>query len=352
MEAYQPPSRVDNYFLKLTKAKFFSTESFELDIERDDEEVAIVVQSLEQGARANEASLYSNKEFFPPLYKEKLPIPAGSLQKRLPGNVPFGDVNFQAAGSAMAMKGLAKLEKKIMRSIELQAAQVFQTGALTLNSAAGVALFSMNFSPKAAHFPTAAVTWATNTTDIPTDIGNLAEVITRNGKARPTRLTFGRTAFRHFLNNNNVRNLLDKQVLNRGALVRPVRGVGDGTEMGVFHGEITIDSNTYEIYTYDGWYKDPQTGNFLPYLAADRVVLTSPQSEVYSAFGLVPQFPADAGSAALQFMPASMQTSNGMQFTPTAWISQDRQSLTVQLAARPLVVPVGIDTFGCIDTVP
>jgi len=345
LEAYKPASLVHNYFTSLCTQRNFSTESIELDIERDDEEVAVVLTSLEAGARANEANLYTNKEFVPPIYKEKMTIPAAKLLKRLPGSIPFGDVDFQAAGSALAIGNLPKLEKKLRRSLELQASQVFQTGALSLVDAAGSVLFTMNFSPKAAHFPTVGTTWANAAADAPGDIGNLAEVIYRNGKAATTRLTFGKTAWRHFLNNTAVKSLLDKQVFNRGMLQNPAP-----TNGAVKQGEIAIDGYLFELYTYQGFYKSA-AGVVTPYIADDKVVFSSAASDVVAAFGAVPQFPADDGSAALRYLPGAI-SGQGFSFTPTAWISEDRQYMTLQLAARPLIVPRGIDTFGCLDVVP
>lgn len=347
LASYKAPSLQFSFFSSLCKLEVFSSEAIDLDIERDDEDVAIVVTSYESGARANESTIYSNKEYVPPLYKEKMTIPAGKLTSRLPGQATHTDPNFGAAASYLAMSGMTKLEKKLRRSVELQASQVFQTGALTLTDEVGATRFTMNFSPKPAHFATAGTLWSNVAADAPSQIGDLATTIYQNGKALPTKLAFGKTAWRGFLANTAVGKLLDKQVLNRGALQNPpANKFGE-----IYQGSITIDSMVFDLYTYVGWYKHPQTGVMTPYLADNKVCLYGDGTDVVKAYGAIPQFPADASAADTVFLPAQIRSgdsSDGALFTPAGWLEKDRQSMTLQLAARPLVLPRGIDTFGCL----
>jgi len=97
---------------------YHNSKEVEFDIERTDEDVAVVVQSLAAGARNNDATLYTNKSFIPPIYKERSAIEAVDMINRQAGQNPFEDVNFQANAVRQAFKRMRLMEKKIRRAME------------------------------------------------------------------------------------------------------------------------------------------------------------------------------------------------------------------------------------------
>src|SRR5690554_4962361 len=102
LAAYQPQSAVHRFFTSLCRIVFFKTDLVEIDIERDDEEIAIAITNLEDPGRNNAEDLYVNKEFLPPIFKERLGIQAGKLLARLAGNTAYDSIEYQAAASARA----------------------------------------------------------------------------------------------------------------------------------------------------------------------------------------------------------------------------------------------------------
>ena len=107
---------------------FYSSEEVEIDIVRSDEDISIVVTDLSTGYRMNSEDLFTNKAFKPPIHKEAVPLNSFDLINRMPGQNPFEDPDFLANVMVRMFRGMVKIERKIRRSIELQASQVLQTG--------------------------------------------------------------------------------------------------------------------------------------------------------------------------------------------------------------------------------
>ncbi len=335
-------------FFQSPPRNFHNTEFVELDIVRDDEDVAIVVQDLTAGARQNEASTYTNKQFKPPIFDEEGTITAYDLMKRVAGQDPFQDPNFGANASLQAFGIFRKLERKIRRAVELMASQVLQTGGLTCIDSAGVALYVLDFVPKASHMATVGTgsygtTWATDgTTGTPlADLALLAQIVRRDGKRQPKQLVFGSSALQRFLANAVVQKALDKTVINLGALAPVSRGQG-----ATFQGFVWIGHYRFEMWTYDGFYKHPQTGTLTPYVDDDNVIMLSEGARLDLSFGAIPMIRRPE-SAALSFLPPRISDSGmGIDLTTNSWFSPDGKHLKVSAGTRPLTIPTAIDTFA------
>ncbi len=332
-------------FFKSPPRNFHTTEMVTIDVERDDEDVAIVVTDISTGARSNESSRYTNKGFTPPIFDEEGAITAYSQMQRRPGVDPFRDPNFLANAVDEAFSIFRKLEKKIRRAIELMASQVFQTGVLTLRDQNGAALYTLDFQPKATHFPTVAASWGGGSDNPLLDVENLAVVVRRDGKRLPSKLVFGKTAWRHWISNAAVQARLDNRAMAIGTIAPQVRGQG-----ATFQGWIWIGHYRFEMWTYDGFYKDPQSGNLVPYVGDDSVIMLSDGARLDLTFGAIPMF-VRPEQRALAFLPPRISSGEGgLDLTTNAWFNPDGKTLKVSAGTRPLTIPTAIDTFGCIDT--
>ncbi len=236
-----------------------------------------------------------------------------------------------------------KLENKIRRSIELMASQVLQTGALTLGDSAGNTLYNVDFLPKTAQMATVSTTWATDgSTGAPlSDLASLASLVRRNGKKKPNKLIFGTSAFQRFIANGNVQKALDKQVMNLAALAPEVRGEG-----GTFQGFVWIGNYRFEMWTYDGFYKHPQTGVLTDYVDTDNVIMMSDGARLDLSFGAIPTIVAPDPQIAA-FLPGRMSSGeHGLDLTLNGWITENREHLKIQVGTRPLTIPTAIDSFA------
>lgn len=325
---------------------FHTTEKVEIDVLRDDEQIAIVVQDLTVSGRENESDVYVNKGFTPPIFDEVGTINAYNLIKRQPGQNPFQDPNYGAAATFEAFRIFRKLQKKIKRSVELMASQVLQTGQLTLTNAAGVALYTLNFQPKATHIATVTTTWAADglTGNPLADLAALAQVVRRDGKKNPNKLIFGTTAMTRFLANADVKAKLDNRAMQLGQVAPTARGEG-----ATFMGWVFIGHYRFEMWMYDGFYRDPVSGNLTDYVHPEKVIMMSEGGRLDLSFGAIPIFtPPEA--RAMAFLPPRMSSSErGFDFTTNSWVTDDGKNLKVSAGTRPLTIPTAIDTYACLD---
>lgn len=335
--------------LQTPRENFHTSEYVEIDIERDDESIAIAIQDISAGARHNEANLYTNKRFTPPLLNEKGVITALNGLKRQPGESPFADPDVARNVGSEAFRVLRKMERKLQRTIELQAAQMFQTGQLSLVDSAGVEVYGIDFKPKATHIVTVGTVWAADgSTGAPlSDLGSLGDVVRRDGKMSPDKLTFGKVAFQRFMANSDVQANINGRRVELGRITHEQRGQGAS-----FKGVIAIDHYEYELWMYDGFYKHPQTGVATPYIDDDKIIMTSTGARLDLTFGAIP-LAREPSAEALSFLPPRISGSEqGIDISTNAWFSEDNSTFQVSAGTRPLVIPTAIDTFASLDVVP
>jgi len=324
---------------------FHDSEFVEIDIERDSEDVAVVVKDLSVEGRGNESSIYTNKEWTPPIYKEKATVNAFKLLKRMPGSTAYDSPVYKANALNAVMGEVRKIEKKIQRAIELQASQTLQTGTLTLKNSDGVNMYSLDFQPKSSHIVTVGNDWGGGSETPLADIEALSVVVKRDGKQRPNELTFGRLAWQDFLADSDVQTRLNFRRADL-AVVSPSRSERNA----MFQGRITVGNYEFEMFTYDATYDDVETGTSTPYVTDDLVIMTSSESRFDLTYGGIPLI-GDPDPMAMQFVPRRISNGgNGIDLFVNAWTAKDRSSITVEVSARPLTIPTAIDTIGVLNT--
>lgn len=332
-------------FFRSPPENFHTSEEVEFDVQRDDELVAVVIADLTAGPRKNEASVYTSKRLKPPIYDEEIGITAFDMIARQFGQNPFTDPQYAANALRQAFSGFRKVENKIRRAIEWQASQVLQTGKLSLIDKNGIVLYELDFQPKATHIKTVTTTWAANgaTGDPLGDLEGLADVVRRDGKRDPFRLVFGKTAWQRFGVNAAVKSQLDLLRSNTIAIAPESRGQG-----ATFQGNVWIGNYRFEMWTYSGYFKHPQTGAITPYVHDEKVIMNG-DGRMDLTFGAIPMIvPPD--QRAMPYLPPRIASEGrGLDLTTNAWVSPDGKSVFVSAGTRPLTIPTAIDTFACLD---
>ncbi len=325
---------------------FYSGESVEVDIIRGSEGVAVPVADLNAGARRNRADIYTNKEFKPPIYSEEGSINGFTLLKREPGQDPFQDPDYQANGITRAFNLFRQMEAKIRRSIELQAAQILQTGALNLVDSTGAAVFGMDFYPQPTHLATASTPWGTAGYDPIQDLIDLCDVIREDGMEDVDTLIFGSAAWESLLDNDKALKRLDNRKIEAG-LIAPQMPNGQG---GKYMGALELGAYRVDCWTYNGLYEHPQTAAKTRFVTPGYVIAMASTGRKVTTWGAIPQIvPPD--QRVMPFLPERMSNAAGqIDLFPFAYVSPNGQSVTVSLSARPLLIPKAIDTFGRLDT--
>jgi hypothetical protein len=338
-------------FFQSPPENFHTSEEVELDIVRCDEDVSVVIQDLSTGYRMNSEDLYTNKGFKPPIHKEALPLNSYDLMQRMPGQNPFESSDFRANIILRMFNGMTKIEAKIRRAIELQASQVLQTGQLTLTDSAGVALYTLDYKPKATHFPTAGTSWATATgLQKIGDLSALAEVIRNDGLDSPDMLIMGVDAYENFISDAVVQARFDIRRLDLGT-ISPMQVNGNG---GSYRGIVEIGNYRYDVWTYGGRYKHPATGVKTQFIDPGKIIMRCSAGRMDATFGAIPNIGVLMGGQATNLLPELpgrlSNAAGGMDLFTNAWLSQDGEALFGGVGARPLMIPTAIDTYGCLNT--
>jgi hypothetical protein len=328
------------------RSNFHNSEEVEIDIVRGEEEISIAIQDLSTGARLNSEDIFTNKGFKPPIHKEAGPINAADLIKRMPGQDPFQMVDFQANAIGRGVKLGRKLQRKIMRATEYQSSQVLTTGVVTLIDENGAAVYTIDYKPKVTHFPTAAPIWTDTNATMLDDIRDLANVIRTDGLANPDMLIMGEKSYELFIQDTDVLARLDNRRIAGNGIV-PLERLGNG---GIYRGTIEIGNYKYDIYTYPGRYKHPQTGASTQFVPDDKVIIRDSAGRMDATFGGIPRIGAPDPRIPVALTGRVSVPDQMLDIQMNAWITQDGETLMVQAGTRPLMIPTAIDTYGCLDT--
>ena len=337
-------------FFRAPAENFYTSEEVEIDIVRSDEEIAIAVQDLSTGYRMNLADISTNKRFKPPILKEAFPINAFDLLKRMPDDNPFEAPDFRANLIARIFRAMVPVEGKMRRTIELQASQILQTGTVTLVDENGNALYTIDFKPKATHFPTAGTAWDQASPDIAGDILSLTNVIRNDGLSDPDQLIFGESALEVALADADFKDRFETRRIDRGTISSfDVRGGG-----GQFRGVVEIGNYQLDVWTYSGRYNHPQTSVKTQFVDPGKVIVRDSGGRMDATFGAIPNIGAMLGAQATSLLPELpgrlSNSGGGMDLFTNAWLTPDGEQLFAGLGARPLLIPTAIDTYGCLNT--
>jgi len=326
----------------MTSRSIHNSGKVTFDVIRGNEKVAPVITSIEDGYIKVSMDKATNKEITPPVVKLKFPINLMNTQLREPGQTPFDKPNELQNALRRFESGMTNVTDQVKRNLEVQAAQIYQTGKLSLWGEDGNEAFAIDFLPKVTHFPTAATTWGQAGDDKLGDIDAIAKVIRKDGKAKADTLIFGGKAWTAFINDENVQKLFDNQRINVGN-VTPRMSDASGT----YQGEIWINNYRYEMWTYDGVYEDAN-GDVVPYIDDGKVVVSASSGRREKSFGMIPKVVAD--DPRLRGFVSGPVSANGIAVTTGASIDMDNENIFGKIGTRPILIPVAIDTHGCLTT--
>lgn len=318
-----------------------------IDIERYGEDVAVAITQM-SGPNLNDVSQYTTKEFEPPTYGEGVTLNVIDTLTRMAGVDPFTAAykGYAAQITTALAKAFQLIGDKITRAVELQAAQILQTGKLTLTNKSGDTVYELDFKPKAAHFPTVSVAWSAPTSTKLADIEALAELIRTNGQVDPDELWFGSTAASLFFKDEAVLKQLDNLRMTLGEVAPQYIDAGV-----TYFGSIWIGQNKFNMFGYRDTYKHPQTGVATPYIGVNNVIVKSSKTRLDMTSAVVPIMVSPDPRVA-NLLPGRMASkSQGFDVTPNVYVSPNNKAIMGDLESRPLLIPVQIDGFGCLKTV-
>ncbi len=328
-----------------------NAESFKIDIRRGTRKIAPVISDITQVGGKIKKSVYTQKEFTPPVVAVSGDFSPGDLIEKAFGLSEYesADEDYSMQLQANISDVMGEIDNQTMRNPEFQASQVLQTGTMDLYDDQGNVAFSIDFKPKASHFPTVGTSWSTVTADMDGDIISLYRQIKKDSGVSAGNLIFGRTALTNYLKGTNTEKKFD--------LTRIASGTYDPEAINPdvdFLGDILVANKRFKAWIYEGEYEDPATpGSIIPFVEDDKVLLVpdagAPNVDFRKVWCRVPTITGvDPRFASL--IPTNMSLSD-RQYTARVWVDGNADTLNVELKSRPLCVPVSIDAFGCLDTI-
>lgn len=346
-ESIASPTLFLSGMFQASPRNFYNSAEVEIDVRRSGEPVSVVIQDLSTEGRHNSNDIYTNKRFTPPVHKEKGSLNAFELLNRQAGNNPFEDFEFQLVAMERVMFGLADIQAKINRAIELQASQVLQTGILSSKDENGNIIYTLDYKPKSTHFPTVTTDWTDSGATPIADLKALSEIIRNDGLMNPDLIIMGVDAWENFVSNAAVQKRLDNRRIDLGTVV-PFELRGNG---GSYRGAVDIGNYKLDVWTYGGRYDDPETDVKTQYVSTNKVIIMSSAGRLDATFGAIPTF-GNPAAGILPFMPPRISsTANGIDMFVNAWLSNNKEHLMYSAGSRPLMIPTAIDTFGCLLTI-
>lgn len=319
------------------------------DVKRSNRKIAFPQADASAGYHMNGRQGFTNKETAPPVYMEGASLVATDLMGvRQFGEDPFSNPNFTAAVNDIMSMNAEKISDMIQGSLELMAAQILTTGAISLKDSSNVVRFAEDFAPKDSHFPNASVAWSSASTAVPlADIADLCDKIVDDGKTEPERITMNSNTFEEMIATDSFKAAMSKDVNIWNGEVSVI-GRETGMRGAKRRGRIRCRNYVLDVYTYDVKYEDPYSSSESYYIPDGKWIVES-GGRYDATFGGIVTIGKSAEAMSLLGGARITQRDLLQDLDLNAWISNDRTSINLGIGTRPLLIPVGIDTFGCGD---
>lgn len=324
----------------------FNDERVELDVKYRNRKIAIAVQSLQGGYRDNVADVYRNESLLPTVFSERAPLTVFDVRQRMMGETGFNIGDLRPRIRERAADLISILSEKILRSLELMAAQALTTGSITLTDENGVGVYTVDYGLPAALYPTVSTSWGAEGATPLKDLESLAQVIKLKSGRRVDTMVFGRNALLNFLDDPTVIQHFETRRLEQGT----IGDLNQISENVSYHGVVTIGTERIDIWSYDGVYDDPQNpGTDQYYLPSTKVILMASRARRDALYGSCPNL-LEPDPRLLNVLPTQVQSTLGIDIWPNVWAAPDGKSLEIAAQCRPVVHPTEAYAHGCLET--
>jgi len=318
-----------------------------MDTVREGSNIAIAVKKG-KGPNWNQNDILYTDEITPASFSEAMPINAMTLLDRVAGQNIYEGAYADTAGQldATIIRGAKTMMNKILRSAELMAAQVLQTGVIELKNAAGEVTFTVDFETKATHLPTVAISWSSASSTKIADLGALIRVVGVDGACTPQTVIMGATAMNQFLDDAAVQKRLDIKDMELGKIAPMLMGKGVS-----LMGNMIIDGTRVYIYSENNMYKDPETGLMAHYLDPTKVVVLDMNARRDIVSANTPTIVAQDPRLASFDLGRAASIKGNFDFQTRAYLAEGDAEVVQVVEANPIYYPAAVDSFGCLDTV-
>jgi len=331
LEQAKPPRTwiLDTFF---TSSQTFDTETVDIDIIKGHRRMAPFVNPRLQG-KVVERRGYKTRSYKPAYIKPKMVTTAADIFKRDPGqHIYAGNIGPAARAAMQVGLDLAELDTMITRREEWMAAMALTTGTVPVIGEGVDDLVDFLFD--ATHLPALVGTaqWDDSTNATPLDdLKTWKRLVAKDSGIAPTVCLMGLSALDNFLKcdqvigtstgGKTVFNMINVMMgrIDPKLLPNGITYYGTLTEVGL------------EIYTYEEWYIDDESGIEAEMMPTSKVLLGSPSTRATRMYGAIQDL--DATAAVPRF--------------PKSWTEKDPSARFIMLQSAPLPAPLEPDAFLC-----
>jgi len=329
LEQAKPPRTfmLDTFFGGAPRT--FNTEGVDIDIIKGKRRLAPFVNPRREGKLVEKRG-YKTRTYKPAYVKPKMVTTAEDILRRDAGSHIYSPLSGPATKAAEELgRNLAEMNEMITRREEWMASVSLTTGQCPV---IGEGIDdNVDFLMEATHLPTltGGALWSAPTTATPLgDLKTWKRLVAKDSGVAPTVCVMGLTALDEFLLCNEVTgsgtgvfNMINVQMgrIDPRILPNGVTYYGTLTELGL------------DIYTYEEWYVDDDSGIESPMMPTNKVLLGNPGARCEKMYGAIRDL------SALASVPRF----------PKSWTTEDPSERLVMVQSAPLMAPIQIDAFLC-----
>lgn len=306
---------------------------------RGTEKIAVDVIRGDKGNR-NQMTLFTEKGFLPPYYKELIDVGAMNIYD-IPfyANGKFNTIQIDAIAMETAT-ALFEIKKKVDRAIELQAAEVLETGIVTVKSGD-----SIDYKRKASMKEVLAGGDLWDATDVDLlkffeDKGQLLRTIGKVSGGVDVNVVMGNLAWQAFRSNadlNNKENFYESEI-KKGSSAQFFNAVG-----GAYRITLRMGVYNFNIWTYDEVYDFPVTDVSTRYFDSKTVALIPESFQAEISFAQVPTLPSFIRTNPRSNRVFSRLAGKMKGFSLFDFVNEEDELYTAGVKSAPLAQLISVD---------
>lgn len=335
-DVYREVTRPTRFYKSFFRDDFGTERFVKVEVERNDEAIAVDVFRGASDGNRNTFSLSSEKTWEPPFYDEFFDLTELAKYDRLFGRGDNISLDDMAEMVKEVRDHLMKLENKIVRSYELQAVQVIFDGIVQLKAATNI-----DFRRKAASLVaySAGIDFSDDTIDPTILLEQGCNFIRSEGKsaAAEYNLIMDGSVYRALKNNAIFKENADVRRYNLVDINLPQRNA----EGAVYQGQLSTGSYLLNMWTYEQFYKDPTTGLQTPYTPANKLAIVPTAPRFTHGFAGVPYIMRDEANA--EFSEFIGMRSGAFHIDNI--IDKENYSHKFRVRSAGICIPVAVDTI-------
>ena len=332
--------------------------AIDIDIQRGNKKLAVYIPRGSDAVnldlnRALLEKFTSDTKLFP-LIEELTPITSDMITKRMPGEPVYAPLSRTAKQTALAMKAHREHMNRIIRKMELSAAESIRTGFQTIHAG-----LQYDFYRLATHNAAATTVWSESATAVPiTDLANAGNLIFRDGNRRPTDVIFGSGSWDEFLLTTTVLAIANNRRIvhfTADMTVDAPAGYDDWVKAGaIFQGQVKAGDWKFNMWTYPSVY-ETDADVVTQYLPDGEVLILAKGARYDRYFGPADRLEVDTtifqrmfGIGDISGMSPNVVNSgifSSAMFHVDAYGNNNNKAFNVRTQVAPIFPTTGIDTI-------